>query len=82
MNALADEVHKQEVPCMHTMICTPYHGHIIQQPSLHKKKFSANWRATATYVGMVEGSCQLHFGTNQCVQLKDRFTPTTFTSLC
>ena len=21
---------------MHTVICTPYHGHIIQQPSLHK----------------------------------------------
>ena len=36
MNALADQVHKQEVSCMHTVICTPYHGHIIQQPSLNK----------------------------------------------
>ena len=30
MNALADKAHKQG------MICTPQHGHIIQQPSLHK----------------------------------------------
>ena len=29
MNALADKVHKQEVPCMHTVICTPYHSNHI-----------------------------------------------------
>ena len=61
---------------MHTVTCTPYHGH-IQQASLHK--FSSNWRATAICVGIVEGSCHLHFGTNQCVQLKDCFTTITFT---
>ena len=33
---LADKVHKQLRSAMHTVICTPYHGHIIQQPYLHK----------------------------------------------
>ena len=35
MNALVDKGHKQEVPCMHTAIHTPYHCHIVQQPSLY-----------------------------------------------
>ena len=35
MNALADKVQKTR-HAMHTVICTPYQGHIIQQPSLHK----------------------------------------------
>ena len=34
-------------------------------PYISSSKFSANWRATAAYVGMVEGSCHLHLGTNQ-----------------
>ena len=35
INALTDKVHKQGVP---HVICmqTPYDGHIIQQPFLHK----------------------------------------------
>ena len=51
MNALADKAHKQGMPHsdMHSLV----HGHIIQQPSLltvSSSKFSADWRATATYV--------------------------------
>ena len=53
MNALADKVHKQEVPCLqwyalHNM-ATLFKNH----PYISSSKFSANWRATATYVGMV-----------------------------
>ena len=36
MNALADKVHKQEVPRTQWYALHYYHGHIIQQPSLHK----------------------------------------------
>ena len=78
------KVHKQEVLCtqwyaLHTM-ATLFNNH----PYISNSKFSANWHATATYVGMIEESCHLHFGTNQSaydmgVQLKDWFTPTTFT---
>ena len=54
MIALADNNYKPEVPCKHTVICTPYHhkmhGHIIQQPSLHK--YSCSTKFIATYVGM------------------------------
>ena len=47
MSALADKVHKQGMPhsSMHSIT---KHGHIIQQ-----QPFIINWRATATYVGMV-----------------------------
>ena len=53
MNALADKVHKQEVPrtqwyALHIMT-TLFNNH----PSINSSNFSANWRATATYVGKV-----------------------------
>ena len=49
MNALADKVHKQEVPCTQWYALHATMGHIIQQPSLiSSSKFSANWHATAT----------------------------------
>ena len=43
------------------------HYSAMCHPYISSSKFSA----TATYVGMVEGSSHLHFGTNRCVQLKD-----------
>ena len=53
MNALADKVHKQEVPrtqcyALH-IIATSFNNH----PYISSGKFSANWRDTATYVGML-----------------------------
>ena len=33
---------------MHTVICTPYHGHFIQL-HISSSKFNANWHVTATY---------------------------------
>ena len=57
MNALADKVYQQEVPCtqwyaVHTM-ATLFNNH----PYISSSKFSANWRATATYVGIVVELC-------------------------
>ena len=47
MNALAGKVQKQDRRDMHAH--SDNHGHIIQQQYPYSK-FSANWRATATYV--------------------------------
>ena len=53
MNTLADKVHKQEVPCTQ-WYAPPWHGHSIQQPSLHKCSGTpVGAKFTATYVGMV-----------------------------
>ena len=53
MNELADKVHKQGMPHndMHsiTWLATLFNNH----PYISSSKFSANWHATATYVGMV-----------------------------
>ena len=57
-----------------SIIYSWYHGQIIQQPSLHS--LVPTGMHACTYVGMVEGSCYLHFVTNQCVHLKDWFTYT------
>ena len=53
MDTLADKAHKQGMPAHSDMHSITW-PHIIQQPSLHSSsKFSADWHATATYVGMV-----------------------------
>ena len=53
MNVLADKVQKQEVPYTQWYalrnMATLFNNH----PYTSSSKFSANWRATATYVGMV-----------------------------
>ena len=53
MNALANKVHKQEVPCtqwywyaLHTRTTL-----FINHPYISSSKLSVNWRATATYEG-------------------------------
>ena len=58
MNVLADKVHKQEVYCTRTVICSTHALHNMttlfnNHPYISSSKFSANWRATANYVGMV-----------------------------
>ena len=48
MNALADKAHKQEMP--HKKNTATLFNNL---PHISSSKFSADWHATATYVGMV-----------------------------
>ena len=51
MNALADKAHKQRMSQWYTLHSTTtlFNNH----PYISSCKFSANWHATTTYVGMV-----------------------------
>ena len=54
MNALADQAHKQGMPHSDMYSITwPHHSTTIPQYYISSSKFSVDWHATATYVGMV-----------------------------